>query len=1724
MKFKKIYLMLLSSFILTYGHTVYAETSLLENSKVMLVDAVEDNWLNREIASQTGVDIDLLTDSNYNAVSSITIDKAQINDSIPEDISKLTNLTSLKVTGSGLTGEIPSSIGGLTKLQTLDLSKNSLEGSIPTELGSLSKLYTLSLENNLLIGEIPESISNLENVRYLLLSYNKLTGEIPESFSNLSLIKQLGLAGNKLTGNIPDIWDNMSSLQKLHLNTNSLSGELPDSLYNATTLTDLRLYGNTSLTGELKSDIGNLNNLTKLYLDRCNFYGELPAELDTLTNLTILNLYENQFIGTVSDFVKNIDSSYAHLYGNFFDNIDNQRQLLFSSNAIKTVYVGDNINIKDSLLRNHLTTIYNGKYKALVDAYSIDMIEPEDQNIFANNLITNSGVVNLKAKLSNTHNDYAVTNNYYIINALDRDSRELPHKYKGANFNMTKRDSVEFIDSQMKKLKETGVDSVHISANLWIRSNGYTLEKDFSNEQIIAAIESARKYNITPLSIKIHIYENKSVVYTDKHELFKSYIGHLQDYAQLAAEQGLEYICIANENPTTDDYKDEWVAAINEIKELGLKTYVALAGFSDYKTCVFLDELDVIGLNLYPTVKNFNGVNTTSDDVFDGWQSSLKQLREAIGTRTQPFWITEFGITKFVQAYQSPGGQHNFDDSYEKDNSVQTNYYRGSYEALKNQNQIEGTFFWCVDSDTFTPLDNPEAISVMAEYSSQSRQQTNEVEDNWLNQEVAKQNNKELSDLTDSDYEQVTEIELADIDINSNIPKDITKLTNLTRLSIRSCGLTGEIPSSLGTLEKLTYLDLTGNKLTGSIPDELGSLSGLTNLYLENNKLTGEIPNSFSNLTKLKYLSLSFNQLTGTIPEYIGDFIYLKQLSLAGNKFSGEIPDVWSNLTSLTKLMLNANLFSGSIPNSLYDVTSLTDLRLYNNPNLTGEISSNIGKLTNLTKLQLDRCMFYGELPSELDNLTKLSTLSLYENQFVGVVSDKVLNLTSDKSHLYGNLFDNVDNQKQLLFGSNNSILANIGDNIDINTSLKPQLNLYYNNKYSKLSSYYNIEIVEQFGDILSDDNIILKNGTSDLKVKICDTNNTFAITNNYFTINSIDSDSRELAQIYKGANFDMTKNDSLEFIDSQMQKLQTAGIEYVNICANLWISRDGYTLNKDFSEEQTIQAIESARKYGITPLSIKTHIYSNNSVKYTDKYKLFKSYIGHVYDYAELAARYNLEYLCISNEQPTIDDYQSEWEDLIARVKGLGLKTYVALEGFSDYDKCVFLDSLDVVGLNLYPATKTYKGLDTTPQDVFDAWQSSLSRLRRLKESTDYKFWITEYGITNYLEAYKCPWQFSFAEDAEKDSSVQTTYYRGSLEALKNQPYIEGIFFWCVDKDKFSPLDNPDAINVLSEYKTKNGGIVDTIEEDWVVREVARQCGKDVANLTDEDFSSIVEISIDSDTVVTEIPDTIKLLKSLRRLIIRNNQLTGNIPDSLWDIDTLVSLDLYGNNLTGEIPDEVDNLVNLSMLTLSHNSLEGNIPESIYNCSELTKLYLDNNNFTGEISNNISNLRNLRTLHLQYNSLQGHIPQSITDLKKINTIYFNNNNLNGSIPERLFDMNSLSSIDLSFNQLTGTLPTEISHLANLNRLYISNNHFYGSLPIDLFDAPSLERVLLSANNFTGTMPEVYANNNITTLNVSDNQLIGNVATAFVSKYGANSFKDNLFENMPNQKILEFVY
>ncbi|KAH7306360.1 hypothetical protein KP509_22G007700 [Ceratopteris richardii] len=231
----------------------------------------------------------------------------------------------------------------------------------------------------------------------------------------------------------------------------------------------------------------------------------------------------------------------------------------------------------------------------------------------------------------------------------------------------------------------------------------------------------------------------------------------------------------------------------------------------------------------------------------------------------------------------------------------------------------------------------------------------------------------------------------------------------------------------------------------------------------------------------------------------------------------------------------------------------------------------------------------------------------------------------------------------------------------------------------------------------------------------------------------------------------------------------------------------------------------------------------------------------------------------------------------------------------------------------------------------------------------------------------------------------------------------------------------------------------------------------------------------------------------SLQVLDAYNNNFTGPLPLQISSLTELRHLHLGGNFFDGVIPPQYGALLNLTYLALSGNSLTGRIPVELGNLVLLTELYLGYYNiFDGGIPSSLGRLSALVVLDMADCGLTDDIPAHLQNLTKLDSLFLQINSLTGPIPPGLGALTSIRSLDLSNNLLTGHIPPSLSQLLNLKLLNLFRNQLHGHIPSFIGDLPSLQVLSLWENNLTGRVPQqLGTNENLVIVDLSSNMLSG---------------------------------
>ena len=245
-----------------------------------------------------------------------------------------------------------------------------------------------------------------------------------------------------------------------------------------------------------------------------------------------------------------------------------------------------------------------------------------------------------------------------------------------------------------------------------------------------------------------------------------------------------------------------------------------------------------------------------------------------------------------------------------------------------------------------------------------------------------------------------------------------------------------------------------------------------------------------------------------------------------------------------------------------------------------------------------------------------------------------------------------------------------------------------------------------------------------------------------------------------------------------------------------------------------------------------------------------------------------------------------------------------------------------------------------------------------------------------------------------------------------------------------------------------------------------------DLGNLT-----SLTSLDLSINDLTGEIPPELGKLSELESLALYYNDLTGEIPRELGNLVSLRRLGLDTNDLTGPIPPELGKLVALENMSLFQNDLTGPIPPALGSLAALERLRLSDNALTGPIPPELGQMTKLRVLDFLNNGLSGPIPPELGKLTELESLVLGqNNHLTGPIPPEFGNLTALEHLSLDRNSLTGGIPPELGNLAALESLYLAGNDLTGGIPPELGNLIALESLYLGSNDLSGPVPATLLN------------------------------------------------
>lgn len=336
---------------------------------------------------------------------------------------------------------------------------------------------------------------------------------------------------------------------------------------------------------------------------------------------------------------------------------------------------------------------------------------------------------------------------------------------------------------------------------------------------------------------------------------------------------------------------------------------------------------------------------------------------------------------------------------------------------------------------------------------------------------------------------------------------------------------------------------------------------------------------------------------------------------------------------------------------------------------------------------------------------------------------------------------------------------------------------------------------------------------------------------------------------------------------------------------------------------------------------------------------------------------------------------------------------------------------------------------------------------------------------------------------EVEVESAAQSWLSRVETRALSNQT----LFFEATPTES----DREGLITI------RGGGITQTVS-------VLQGASDDFASIERQALSAFYEATggnwwVKRDNWCTDRPlsewyGVVVADGRVKELNLPENALSGRIPPEIGDLTSLRVINLKNNWITGVLPDVFERLVKLQKLDLSGNAMEGNLPRSMGNLSQLRQLFLSQNYFTGRLPDTFVNLVSLEEIHASNAGLMGSVSVVPEGSPALRVIDLSLNEFTGGIPDAVYGLSQLRELKMGGNPISGIISFEVGNLTKLTRLDLSSTRISGELPSTIGRLTQLKELDLHEARMSGALPEEIGHlNNLHTLRLDNNMFSGKI-------------------------------
>lgn len=273
---------------------------------------------------------------------------------------------------------------------------------------------------------------------------------------------------------------------------------------------------------------------------------------------------------------------------------------------------------------------------------------------------------------------------------------------KGLALGLHHRDDSRTYARELREIAELGADSVCLLVSAHqadVTATRIALQNRApSEERIVATIRRARDHGLEVLYMPIVLLETTrsdtewrgSIEPADVDEWFDSYRAFIVRQAELAQEGGATSFSVGSELCSMEKYADRWRALIAAVRDAFDGPLLYSANWDHYRHIVWLDDLDLLGINAYHKMSEGGG-RPSVEDMKARWAPILAEMKAWHERWGKPIVVTEVGY-----ASQSGATDHPWDYTASEtvDLQIQADAYRALFGSWNGKAWVSAIFIY----------------------------------------------------------------------------------------------------------------------------------------------------------------------------------------------------------------------------------------------------------------------------------------------------------------------------------------------------------------------------------------------------------------------------------------------------------------------------------------------------------------------------------------------------------------------------------------------------------------------------------------------------------------------------------------------------------------------------------------------------------------------------------------------------------------------------------------------------------------------------------------------------------------------------------------------------------------------------------------------------------------------------------------------------------------------